>query len=74
MIATDISFIDNYICNVFKICHKCNMCDCLPCKMINHTGKKLDHLPETVISPTGNSNVAQDTLIFPSRAFVLHTN
>ena len=36
--------------------------------------KQLYHPPETVMSPAGNSYVTQDTVISPSRVFVLHTN
>ena len=32
------------------------------------------HPPETVISPAGYSYVTQETVISPSRAYVLHTN
>ena len=36
--------------------------------------KQLYNPPETVMSPDGYSYVTQDTVISPSRVFVLHTN
>ena len=36
--------------------------------------KQLYHPPETVMSSAGYSYVTQDTVISPSRVFVLHTN
>ena len=50
-----------WLCNIFELiftpCHKCNKYNCLPWKMLNHTGnsyitrrKQLCHPPDTVMS------------------------
>ena len=66
-------------CNIFElvftICHKCNKYNCLPCKMLNHAWNSyIYHPPEKVMSSAGYSYVTKETVISPSRVYVLHTN
>ena len=70
--SSDWNISDHYIkfCISFTICHKYDIFNGMPRKLLHHTGssyvsrrKRLYHLPETVISPIPSN---------PSRALIVH--